>query len=609
MGVKWFPYNKETFEKARREDKPVLIDIGAKWCHWCHVMDRESYSDAEIASFLNENFICIKVDRDEMPNIDRMYQEIVSSISGEGGWPLTVFATPEGKVFYGGTYFPKEERFGKPPFLTVLKAVLNAYKKEKKKTLSLASQIMDEVEKRLKQTSFSDISDKILEKGIDSILSLADPVYGGFGFAQKFPMPTAIRFLLSVKTRFDDSIKFADHTLDEMQASGIHDHIFGGFFRYTIDREWIIPHFEKIIYDNGELLINYSIACRMGKNYENVAEGIVSFARMMMTESGFFTSIDADFRGVEGGFYTYSYDELEEVLEYEELKAFELFYGVTRDGGFHGRNHLRIIASKESVAEMMNLEVVQLDNILESAKDKLRNYRMRFFNGLNIDRNVYTSYSSIMLSGMFYFGCVFERNDVIEEAERKIKKMLERFDGVLYRKDEMEGLLEDYAFLSSALIDCYTATQKDEYLEIASEIMNVAIKEFYSDGVFSEKTGTSSINDINHRSPLTQIIQNLTSLGHLMENQEYIGFAEEQLKKYAGIKHGLFDAGYLLALQTYLAPIIVEADREELLMLRKYINHNIMVRVGEGSICFSDRCLKADSEEIERLLRKELLIS
>jgi len=486
--VNWYPYCEEAFKEAQEKDKPILIDIGASWCHWCHVMDEESYSDPEIARFLNENFVCIKVDRDEMPAIDRKYQEAIATITGQGGWPLTVFALPTGEVFYGGTYFPKEERFEKPPFLAVLKAVLRSYKEEKEKTKELASQVMGHVKKKLEMEYPSELSQEILVKGLDSVLRMGDPVYGGFGFSQKFPMPTAVRFLLSSQSKFDDAIKFADHTLEEMYAGGIRDHIFGGFFRYTVDRDWTIPHFEKISYDNGELVINYSIAYRNTgrKIFRGCVEETIEFLETFMASDDggkcytYYTSIDADFRGEEGGFYTFSYEEVKETLDDEEFKVLRFLYGITEDGNFNGKNHLRIDASIVSVAEELKLEIEELREIVQSAKDKLRRLRIEFKNDLNIDRSIYTGYNSIIYSGLIYSGLIFDDNELVKKGISGVDGLFKRrFGDVLNRREDLEGLIEDYAFFISSLINCYTASLDSSYLEKAEEVVNVALREFY----------------------------------------------------------------------------------------------------------------------------------
>ncbi len=613
--VNWFPYCKEAFEEAQEKDKPILIDVGASWCHWCHVMDEESYSDPEIAKFLNEHFVCVKVDRDEMPAIDRKYQEAIATITGQGGWPLTVFALPSGEVFYGGTYFPKEERFGKPPFLAVLKAVLRSYREEKEKTKELASQITQHVEKKLEMEYPSELTHEILTKGLDSVLRMGDPVYGGFGFSQKFPMPTAVRFLLSSQSKFDDAIKFADHTLEEMYAGGIRDHIFGGFFRYTIDRDWTIPHFEKISYDNGELMINYSIAYRntRRKIFKECVEDIIEFLETFMASGdGYYTSIDADFRGEEGGFYTFLYEEIKEALNDEEFKALKLLYGITKDGNFNGKNHLRIDASIASVAEELKLELEELREIVQSAKNKLRRLRIEFKSDLNIDKNIYTGYNSIIYSGLIYSGLTLDDGELIKKGISGVDKLFKRrFGDILNRREDLEGLLEDYAFLISSLINCYTASLDQSYLGKAEEVMNVAFKEFYRNGKFMEKEGVVTIYDLSYRSPLSQMIENLTALGVLRDNNprdsKYLEIAEKLLKKYAGMDHGLFDAGYLLAIQSYLNPIVVEADEAELHRLRRYINHNTFFKVGKGSICIGERCIIAGNyEKMEAILKREL---
>jgi hypothetical protein len=612
--VDWYPYCDEAFKRAKLEDKPVLIDIGASWCHWCHVMDKESYNDPELAAFLNENFICIKVDRDEMPHVDRKYQEAISALTGQGGWPLTVFALPSGEAFYGGTYFPKEDRGGMPSFIRILKAVLMSYKTDREKTVNLAKEVSKAVQQRLNMELTGELEFKLIERGIDSILTAADPVYGGFGFNQKFPMPTAIRLLITTESKFDEGLKVSDHTLDEMYAGGIHDHTFGGFFRYTVDREWIIPHFEKISVDNGELLVNYSIAFRNTgrESFKDAAEGIFRFCETFLdAHDGFYASIDADFRGEEGGFYTYSYSELESLLSQEEMRAFKLYYGISETGNFEGKNHLRIEARKEDVAEEMQIDIDQLDEILENGRNKLISQRIKHINELNIDRNVYTSYSSIIFSGYIYFGLIFGREDAVHKAVSKVKRIFKtRFGDVLARRDDgLEGLLEDYAFFTSSLLDCYTATLDFSFVERAKEIVQVAVEEFYRQDTFTDKEGITQFFDVSYRSPLTQMIQNTNSISILTGESHYYEMAERALKKYAGLEHGLYDAGYMLSLKTFLKPLIVEAEVDELKILNRYINHDTVFKEGKTSVCVGNTCRYAkDSKEIEKILIKEMNI-
>jgi hypothetical protein len=339
---------------------------------------------------------------------------------------------------------------------------------------------------------------------------------------------------------------------------------------------------------------------------------IIEFLETFMASSdGYYTSIDADFRGDEGGFYTYSYEEVKETLDDEEFRVLRLLYGITEDGNFNGKNHLRIDASVATVAEELKLDVEELEEIAQNARNKLRKLRIEFKNDLNIDRSIYTGYNSIIYSGLIYSGLILDDDELVKKGVSGVDTLFKaRFEDVLKRREDLDGIIEDYAFLISSLINCYTASFDQSFLWRAEEVMNVAIKEFYRNGKFIEKEGVVTIYDLSYRSPLSQMIENLTALGILGDvsrDSKYLEIAEKLLKKYAGMDHGLFDAGYLLALQSYLSPIIIEADEAELYQLRKYINHNTFFKVGKASICVGERCIIAGNyEEMEPILKEEL---
>src|SRR3990170_9119799 len=316
--VDWYPWGEEAFRRARAEDKPILLDVGAVWCHWCHVIDRESYEDPKLAKMINEKFVAVKVDRDERPDVDARYQAAVQALSGQGGWPLTAFLTPEGKVFYGGTYFPPKEAFGRPSFATVLAAVADHYRQEKAEAVKDAAALHRALSQRLPMVAREPLDEGLLFAVEGSLKSQFDARNGGFGGAPKFPHPGTMEFLLARYWRSrDDSLKEnVTRTLTEMAQGGVYDQIGGGFHRYSTDARWIVPHFEKMAYDNSALLENYAHAYMVtgDPRFREVVEGIVRWVETTLSDpgcGGFYASQDADVGPDDDGDYlTWSLEEL-----------------------------------------------------------------------------------------------------------------------------------------------------------------------------------------------------------------------------------------------------------------------------------------------------------
>ncbi|MEK6768137.1 MAG: DUF255 domain-containing protein, partial [Gemmatimonadota bacterium] len=324
--VHWHPWSDEAFARSLAEDKPILLDIGAVWCHWCHVMDGESYEDPDLAAFLNERFVCIKVDRDERPDVDSRYQRAVQTLTGQGGWPLTALLTPDGEVFYGGTYFPPDGRYGRPGFRAVLERVLETFHQQRDQVAATAKQVRDHLGQALNEASRGDLSPALLSQAAEKMARLFDWRYGGFGTQPKFPHPAAVEFLLA---RWWDTgepwlRELAEKTLSGMARGGVYDQIGGGFHRYSVDERWVVPHFEKMSYDNSELLKAYAHAYAALGNplYREVAEGIVGWSFEVMCDrerGGFAASQDADVGlNDDGDYFTWTEDEARTALSAEE---------------------------------------------------------------------------------------------------------------------------------------------------------------------------------------------------------------------------------------------------------------------------------------------------
>ncbi len=411
--IHWHPWSDEAFAVARTRDRPVLLDIGAVWCHWCHVMDGESYEDEELARFLNQEFVCIKVDRDERPDVDARYQRAVQALTRQGGWPLTAFLTPDGEVFYGGTYFPPDGKYGRPGFRTVLTAVLEAYRSRRDQVQAQAEAIRSVVTADLDEAVPGDLSPSALQDAVKAMTRVFDPVRGGFGGQPKFPHPGAIAFLLNrwCDTRDESARRVIDRTLEGMGRGGVFDQLGGGFHRYSVDAEWIVPHFEKMSYDNSELLKAYLDAFALfgTGEYAEVARGIVRWVREVAAdaEGGYAASQDADV-GLDddGNYFTWTIEEAAAELTPEEMEIAAAYYDIGTAGEMHhdpGRNVLFIAEPLEAIATGLGRTLEETRHLLDGAKRKLRAARDRRPAPF-VDRTRYTNWNAMMASAMLRAG-------------------------------------------------------------------------------------------------------------------------------------------------------------------------------------------------------------
>src|SRR5215469_483504 len=381
--VDWHEWGESAFAKARAESKPILLDIGAVWCHWCHVIDRESYEDPDIAALINQFYVAVKVDRDERPDVDSRYQAAVSAISGQGGWPLTAFLTPDGKPFFGGTYFPPEDAMGRPGFKRILAAIAEAFRTKRTEIDGSAAALEDAVRR---SESFSSthapFDGNVVQVMADSIIDKFDSRNGGFGHAPKFPHPAAIDLLLELarSTRNPRLFDIANYTLAKMARGGVYDQLAGGFHRYSVDERWCVPHFEKMSYDNSELLRNYLHAFQVTRDpfFREIAEGIISWTNAVLSDQergGFYASQDADQTlDDDGDYFTWTQDEVRAALTPEQARAIELRYDVEPHGEMHhnpAKNVLWIARSVAEVAKIMDLDVARADTLLSEAKRKM----------------------------------------------------------------------------------------------------------------------------------------------------------------------------------------------------------------------------------------------
>ena len=500
--IKWQEWGEEAFAAAQSEGKPVLLDIGAVWCHWCHVMDRESYENTETAGLINREFIAVKVDRDERPDVDSRYQLAVSAIAGTGGWPLTVFLTSDGKPFYGGTYFPPEDRFGRPGFPKILLAIAEAYRERRDEVLKSADEFMHMLHHAEGFAAHqSEFSPRLVGIMVQSAVAIFDEKNGGFGGAPKFPHSSAIDLLLDwyARTREERVATVITTTLTKMSNGGVYDQLGGGFHRYSVDERWIVPHFEKMSYDNSELLKNYVHACQVlgYEHYLGVADDIVRWMDEWLSDrerGGFYASQDADINlDDDGDYFTWTADEARAVLNPDEFQAIVLHYDIGEQGEMHhnpAKNVLWVNLLDGEIAGRMSRDVTGVLDLLAAARAKLtaaRRQRPTPF----IDKTIYTNWNALCISAYLHYARVTRRADARHFALRSLDRILaEAWDSacglshvIAYSDPAAEkrlipGLLDDYAYTAIACLDAYEIIGDFSYFRFARQIGDEMIRRF-----------------------------------------------------------------------------------------------------------------------------------
>jgi uncharacterized protein len=522
--VDWYPWSDEAFAAARTADRPILLDIGAVWCHWCHVMDGESYEDPVLAGYLNAHFVCVKVDRDERPDVDTRYQRAVQVLAGQGGWPLTAFLTPDGDVFHGGTYFPPDGKFGRPGFRAVLERVLEAYRGQQAKVLESAAQLRSHVSGMLAEGRPGAITPALLDSATEQMARAYDFRHGGFGAEPKFPHPSALDFLLarwwdSGETWMRDVI---ERTLTAMARGGVHDQLGGGFHRYATDARWIVPHFEKMAYDNAELLKVYLHAhAAFGTPlYRDVAEGIVRWNLEVMCDvehGGFAASQDADV-GLDddGDFFTWTTDEAQAVLDGAEWEAARRRWDIGATGEMHHdprRNVLFAAMTAAEIAQAMALPEPEVVRLLASAGDKLRAARALRPTPA-VDRSRYTNWNAMMAEAFLEASAVLGRGDCRAFALRTLERIWAEAwrpgEGVAHR-GALPGagseataasplMLDDQVQAASAAITAFEHTGDERWLRRAEDLAGIVIEAFRdSAGGFFDTAGTPGAGFLSQR--------------------------------------------------------------------------------------------------------------
>ena len=612
--VDWFPWGEEAFNCAKKENRPIFLSIGYSACHWCHVMERESFENDSIAEFMNSHFISIKVDREERPDIDQIYMHFVQITTGSGGWPMSVFLTPERKPFYGGTYFPPEDRYGRPGFMNILKSISQFYTDQHDKL----QDHLQEVDKAyLTLTAVPDAkgipSKSDFDAAVKKLTEFYEPEYGGIGSAPKFPAVQCFHlFLRQYKNTGDpEYLNMVEHTLQKMGRGGIFDQIGGGFARYSVDNEWLVPHFEKMLYDNAQLCDLYIDTYKVTKNnfYLNIARDILSFIEreMLSPEGGFYSSLDADSEGEEGKYYTWGKEEIIKILGSKIGGIFCACYDVTDQGNFETKNILRVKSDTKTLAGEFNTTESEINSIIEKGKKELLKLReKRVHPGL--DDKVIVSWNGLMLSAFsrMYQVTQEERySKIVRENIKFLQSRLVKNEKLLHTyKDEVakqDAFLDDYAFLIAGLLDAYEALFNESYLKWAKDLIETVNLNFWDDnfsGYFYTSVNQEALfqrmkDDADQSIPSgTGIMLNNMLRMHYYTGHESFKMPVEDIFKQIGSKfkqnpYGY--ASYLNALDFYLTSpkeiIILASNPKNTIQTLKvvsnlYIPNKILISSG-----------------------------
>ena len=490
--VDWYPWGEEAFEAARERDLPVLLSVGYSSCHWCHVMERESFENPEIAAMMNDSFISIKVDREERPDVDSVYMTAIQAMTGHGGWPMTVFLSADGSPFYGGTYFPPEDRGGLPSFPRVLSTMSEVFRTRRPDVITSGRQIVD----RINQTfatgrSVEPLTDAVLHSAFEQLARQFDDRSGGFGLQPKFPQPQTLEFLLRFyhRTGAPLALEMLELTLDKMAAGGMYDQIGGGFHRYSTDAFWLIPHFEKMLYDNALLARLYTHAYQATRNpsYARVARGILDYVlrEMRHSDGGFYAAQDADSEGVEGKFFVWRPEQIVQVLGRRDAEVVSDYFGVTNEGNFEGMTILNIPNNPSDVASRHSMALDELESLIDSAGAKLLGERSNRIPPLT-DTKVITSWNGLMMAAMAEAAAVFGRDDYLRAARDNADFIL----GNMVRDDRLrrtdgdsdngaQGFLDDYSHLVDGLLALHAADGDLRWLVQSEKLTRKAVALFW----------------------------------------------------------------------------------------------------------------------------------
>lgn len=579
--VDWYPWGREAFEKAREEDKPVFLSIGYSTCHWCHVMAHESFENEHTAEVLNKYFISVKVDREERPDIDSVYMSVCQAFTGSGGWPMSIFMTWDKKPFFAGTYFPAQSRYGMPGFSDLLNALAKRWRSNREELLQSAEHVIDSLTQEnmhfdeTKSGTEEGGGEELSETALQMFASSFDRKYGGFGDAPKFPAPHNLLFLMLYAKQQDNPnvLEMVEKTLTQMQKGGIFDHIGGGFSRYSTDAYFLAPHFEKMLYDNGLLIIAYGAAYGMTENqaYLETAERTARYVLREMTscDGGFYSAQDADSEGIEGKYYTFTFAEIMEVLGKEKGERFARAFDITKEGNFEGVN----------IPNLLKCDVSEADFYDEL--QKLYDYRKERFK-LHLDDKILVSWNSIMIVAFSILYRVSRNEKYLQAAihaqtfiERNLSRGLQLYTSWRDGRTSGNSFLDDYAFYAAALMELYHSTLNKEYLEKGERFCKEAVRRFAD-----EKNGGFFLSDSENEelfmnpkesydgavpSGNSVMAYNFVRLNQLTEKEEYRELAEKQIG-YMSAQAQKYPAGHSMFL---FARLLYENPPEHMVIVLK----------------------------------------
>ena len=612
--VDWFPWGSEALDKARRENKPILLSVGYSACHWCHVMEHESFEDEATAALMNQHFVSIKVDREERPDVDHIYMSAVQLLTGRGGWPMTVFLTPDGKPFYGGTYFPPEDRHGLPSFKRLLLAVADAYHGKPDDIAKTVDQLMAAMRGTEATQATTQLLDAPLVLQAAAALARAyDETYGGIGQAPKFPNEAAFDLFLRAHRNGGGQryLDMALHTLRQMARGGIYDQLGGGFHRYSVDQRWLVPHFEKMLYDNAQLVPLYLSAYQLTDDefFARIARETLDYVLREMRDpaGGFYSTQDADSEGEEGKFFLWDIDEVRQLLGDAAAELVCRYWDITDEGNFEQRNILHVTLEVEQLAKLFRRDPGETRRLIAEARENMFVARERRVKPGRDDK-VLTAWNALMISAFA------KASEVLGEARYQqaavdgvafVEKTLQRGDRLLSTyKDgvaKLNGYLDDYAFYIAALIDVFEATQKRRYLDGAIALTDSMLEHFWD-----ERAGGFYFTSDDHEALILRnkpafdgsipsgnsvAAHDLLRLYHYSENARYLDRAEALLRLYAGqmAQQPFGFANMLCAVDFYSQRpheivLVTTADGGELLQkIRRVYLPNRTLRVADSA--------------------------
>jgi uncharacterized protein YyaL (SSP411 family) len=616
--VDWYPWGEEAFEKAKLEDKPIFLSIGYSTCHWCHVMERESFEDEEVAKVLNDYYVSIKVDREERPDIDSIYMSVCQAVTGQGGWPLTIIMTPDEKPFFAGTYFPKSGKYGYPGLVELLLRIKDAWDTERDRLVETGSNITEAIKNSPRRIDGEKLGQETAERALRGFRNSFDEVYGGFGGAPKFPTPHNLYFLLRYWKASGNgtALIMVEKTLESMYKGGLFDHIGFGFSRYSTDGKWLVPHFEKMLYDNALLAYAYTEAYQAtGKDiYKDIARKIFTYVLRDMTSTGggFYSAEDADSEGEEGKFYLWQPEEVKEAAGEEDGKLFCDWYGISPAGNFEGKSIPNLIGRDLGIL----YEDKALARRLDGVREKLFMYREKRIRPHRDDK-ILTSWNGLMIAALALGGRAFHSDEYIKAAEAAygfIQRNLVRGDGRLlarYRDGEsaFPAYLDDYAFLVWGLIELYRATFKTGYLKRALELNRDMLDLFWDEregGLFlygedSEELimRPKEVYDGALPSGNSVALYNMLRLSRMTGDTQIEERARQVMETFGGevgynpTAHSFFMSALLFSLQPTREVVITARSREDA--------QGMLDRINGSFVPFATFLLNTGDEELHEI--------